>query len=152
MSRDLGQYRRAWEARGVVMDAAQLRALEGAAARVTRGRVGLGVGVALALVGAWVAVSESPWTNGLFLAATGALVAVVMLLAVRSWRSVLEARQAERAVAGVAAASVVVAFLVLGWVVGAPVLGWAVPTAVAVVVLGLAAVVLLLMNLTLRRG
>lgn len=152
MSRDLGEHRRAWEARGVVMDAGQVRALEGAAARVTRGRVGIGVGAALAVVGAWVAVTESPWTNGLFLAVTGALVAVVMLLAVRSWTAVLRAREARRAVAGVAAASVVVALLVLGWVVGAPVLGWALPTVVAVVGLGLAGIVLLGMNLTLRRG
>lgn len=152
MSRDLGEYRRAWEARGVVMDAVQVRALEGAAARVSRGRVGVGAGVLLALVGVWVAATESPWTNGLFLATTGALVAVVMLLAVRSWTAVLRARPAERAVAGVAAASVVVAFLVLGWVIGAPVLGWMLPTVVAVIGVGLLAIVLLSMNLTLRRG
>ncbi|MVA76525.1 hypothetical protein GC722_10885 [Auraticoccus sp. F435] len=152
MTRDLGPYRRAWEARGVVVDATQLRALEAAAARVTRARVGVGAGVLIALVGAWVAVTESPWTTGFFLAGTGLLVAAVMVWAAVSWTSVLQAREARRAVAGVAAASVLLVFVLLGWVVGAPVLGWALPTVVLVVVGGLLAMVLLLMNLTLRRG
>lgn len=152
MSRDLARYREAWERQGVAMDAAQMAALRGAAARQTRSRFGIGLGAVLVALGVGVALVEDAPGFGIGIAVTGLLVVAVMLAAGQAWGTVLRGGDGVRAVAGVAAASVVVAFVAMSWVVGAFVLGWSTALSVAVAVVAGACAVLLFLNLTLRRG